>query len=282
MSIPPFLTPPPGVIAQQQENSRGTYATLDNLPLVPAPSGTALLVPGFTGSKEDFIALLAPLAERGVRGVALDLSGQYQTPVAGGSECSLAGFASDVWAVAGDLPRPLVLVGHSFGGLVVREAILSDPLAADGLVLIATGPGPLPEQQQQVLRRFVQVMDEHGLEAVWQAKRALDAAADRPAPPPDIDQFLTARFLSNAPGSLTAMITELCEVPDRVDELSTVAPPTVVVIGELDDAWPVEEQHDMAKRLDATVVALPATGHSPAVEDPESVADAIASLPCFS
>src|SRR3712207_7202692 len=31
--------------------------------------GTVLLVPGYTGSKEDFAPLLAPLARRGYRGV---------------------------------------------------------------------------------------------------------------------------------------------------------------------------------------------------------------------
>src|SRR4029450_14132229 len=42
--------------------------------------GTALLVAGYTGSKEDFAPLLAPLAEAGYRVVALDQRGQYESP----------------------------------------------------------------------------------------------------------------------------------------------------------------------------------------------------------
>ncbi len=281
MSIPPFLDLPSGITHQQVATDGGSYAVLDNASRLTTARGTALLVPGFTGSKEDFIALLEPLAEVGVRGVAMDLSGQYETPVADGEQCSLASFARDTWAVASSLPRPLVLVGHSFGGLVVTEAVLSDPLAVDGLVLIATGPSAIPEQQQQVLRHFADVMNGFGLEPVWQGKRAMDAAAGQPAQPAHIDEFLTRRFLANDPRSLAAMIHTLCTAEDRTEMVAAVAPPTRVVIGGNDDVWPLEEQRAMASRLDAAVVELPASGHSPAVDDPAAVVRAIASLQCF-
>ncbi len=280
MSIPPFIAPPFGVDASPIATGRGTFATLDNeAALTNGSIGSAVLVPGFTGSKEDFIALLGPLAQRRVRAVAFDLTGQYETPGPEGAEnYSLAGFAADVWAVAATVPRPLVLVGHSFGGLVVREAVLADPLAADGLALIASGPAALPDHQQALLRMFVDVMNRQGLEAVLQGKRALDAAAGVVPLPPDMEAFLTRRFLSNSGGSLQAMIETLCGISDQVDALATVAPPTAVIIGDKDDAWPPAEQRVMAERLGATLVELPGVGHSPAVDAPDAVADAIAAL----
>ena len=280
MSIPPFIAPPFGVAASPVATGRGSFAALDNeVALTDGSIGSAVLVPGFTGSKEDFIALLLPLAQRRVRAVAFDLTGQFETPGPEGVESySLAGFAADVWAVAATLPRPLVLVGHSFGALVVRDAVLADPLAADGLAIIASGPGALPQDQQAVLRMFVDVMNRQGLEAVLHGKRAMDAAAGTTAPPPDMVDFLTRRFLSNSPGSLQAMIETLCGVQDRIDTLATVAPPTAVIVGDRDDAWPPDEQRLMAQRLAATLLELPDVGHSPAVDAPEEVAEAIAAL----
>ncbi|MFL6070888.1 MAG: alpha/beta fold hydrolase [Actinomycetes bacterium] len=278
MSIPPFLAPPEGVTARTVPTALGPCAVLDNEVLVRQLQGSALLVPGFTGSKEDFIAVLAPLADRGIRALALDLAGQFESPVASGSELSLASFAAAVVEIAGSLPRPMALVGHSFGGLVVREAVLSDPRAAEGLVFIASGPAAIPARQQQVLQKLVQVMDGFGLEAVWQGKRAMDAAAGLPIPAPEIDEFLTRRFFANDPTSLTAMVDALCSAADLTDKLAAIAPRSLVIIGELDDVWPLEEQRHMASRLGATVVSLPAVGHSPAVEAPEEVANAIAAL----
>ena len=43
------------------------------------PHGTALLVPGFTGSKEDFISVLPLLAADGWRVVTYDQRGQYES-----------------------------------------------------------------------------------------------------------------------------------------------------------------------------------------------------------
>lgn len=280
VSIPPFIAPPFGVDASPIATGRGSFAALDNEAGLPNEAiGSAVLVPGFTGSKEDFIALLGPLAQRRVRAVAFDLTGQYETPGPEGAEnYSLAGFAADVWAVAATLPRPLVLVGHSFGGLVVRDAVLADPLAAEGLTIIASGPAALPDHQQALLRMFVDVMNRQGLEAVLHGKRAMEAAAGTQSQEPDVEAFLTNRFLSNSPGSLQAMIETLCGISDQIDALATVAPPTAVIVGDQDDAWPPHEQRVMAQRLGATLVELPGVGHSPAVAAPEPVASAIAAL----
>src|SRR6195952_215998 len=42
--------------------------------------GTVLMVAGYTGSKEDFAPLLAPLADAGLRVVAIDQRGQFESP----------------------------------------------------------------------------------------------------------------------------------------------------------------------------------------------------------
>ncbi|MDH5278290.1 MAG: alpha/beta hydrolase, partial [Actinomycetota bacterium] len=62
MSVPPFLEPPEGVAVTTVDTSRGAVAALRS---GPADAPLALLVPGFTGSKEDFVALLKPVGRAG-------------------------------------------------------------------------------------------------------------------------------------------------------------------------------------------------------------------------
>ena len=45
----------------------------------PADGDPVLLLPGYTGSKEDFAPLLAPLAQAGFAVTAIDLPGQYES-----------------------------------------------------------------------------------------------------------------------------------------------------------------------------------------------------------
>jgi pimeloyl-ACP methyl ester carboxylesterase len=274
VSVPPFLEPPEGVAATTVDTARGRFAALA---AGPDDRPVALLVPGFTGSKEDFIALVGPLGNAGYSVRAVDLAGQLDSPPSTDGSYSLAGFAADILAVAdGVAGRPVHLVGHSFGGLVAREAVLADPLAFASLTFVASGPERLPPGQAERLGLFAQVLAEHGLDVVWAAKQALEEQEGVPVPAdPAVADFLTRRFLASDPGSLLAMVDTLRTEPDRVDELAAVAPSTLVIVGDQDDVWPPETQRTMALRLGAGVVALPGVGHSPATEAPEATAAAL-------
>ena len=48
--------------------------------------------------------------------------------------------------------------------------------------------------------------------------------------------------------------------------------PMTVVYGENDDAWPTDEQDEMAMRLSADRVCIPGAAHSPAIEAPMTTA----------
>ena len=98
------------------------------VPDIGTPLGTVLLVPGWTGSKEDFTPLVDHLCRYGWRTVAVDQRGQYETPgPADPSAYTLAELGADVVAMSKALGGYSQLVGHSFGGLVAREAVLTDP-----------------------------------------------------------------------------------------------------------------------------------------------------------
>lgn len=251
---------------------------LAGVELSPArPRGTALLVPGFSGSKEDFGPLLPPLAAAGWRVAALDLRGQHESP---GPDDPLAytvdALAEDVLAVVDLLGAPVHLVGHSFGGLVSRRAALLRPAALASLTLMGSGPAALTGPRVDVLALLPEVLGAGGMAAIADASEALSetdpAAQDTPAP---VRQFLRRRWLTSSGPGLLAMADALRTEPDRVDALRATGLPLLVVHGEDDDAWSPALQAEMARRLDAAHEVVPQARHSPAVENPEATAKAL-------
>jgi pimeloyl-ACP methyl ester carboxylesterase len=279
VSTPPFLSLPEGAVARTLSTSRGPFAVHEALPPGGArPGRTALLVPGFTGSKEDFIAVLGLLAGAGYRVVSIDQRGQFETPGPAAPEgWTLAAFGADVLAVAAALDAgPVHLLGHSFGGLVVREAVLADPTVARSLVLLCSGPAAL-DQRAEVLGRMADGIDTVGLAPVWAITRMMELeSGSEPHQDPAVTAFLERRFMSNDPGCLAAMARILATTGDRTTELAEVAPPTLVMCGEDDDAWDPKIQQQTASQLRARFVSLPEAAHSPAAERPEVTARQLA------
>ncbi|KJY37562.1 alpha/beta hydrolase [Streptomyces sp. NRRL S-495] len=298
MSTPPFLTLPPSARALRVVTARGQFAALRAEP-AGAVRGSALLVPGFTGSKEDFIALLEPLAAAGYRVTAVDQRGQYET---GGPHDDPAAYAvnalgADVRALTGALAAeggtgPLHLLGHSFGGQVVREAVLAAaaeaaatpggaPLPWASLTLMSTGPGPIDPAEAERTRLLIDVLPTMGLEEIWQVIQQMeqnDGERARRRPSPEVAAFLHRRWLANVPQALITTGGHLVAAPDRVAELAaavTAGLPALVLSGVQDYAWPVPEQTAMAERLGARRVVVADAGHSPNAEQPAATAEAL-------
>ncbi|WP_441250370.1 alpha/beta fold hydrolase [Kitasatospora sp. McL0602] len=287
MSTPPFLVLPSCAQALRLSTARGSFAAHLAEPAGPA-KGTALLVPGFTGSKEDFIALLEPLALAGYRVVAVDQRGQYETGGPADQAAYAVGeLAEDVLALTAALRGPggpgelggdglLHLLGHSFGGQVVREAVLraGGELPWSSLTLLSTGPGAIDPSEAARTKLLVDALASMDLESIWQIMQQMDEGA--PALRPEIADFLHRRWLANLPEALIAMGSHLISAPDRVGELAAVPLPKLVLSGIRDYAWPVEEQSAMAERLGADRVVIVDAAHSPNAEQPAETAAALA------
>jgi pimeloyl-ACP methyl ester carboxylesterase len=241
-----------------------------------AVRGRALLVPGYTGSKEDFLHLLPRLADRGWESCAVDQRGQWESPMPDDPALyTVDALAEAVLEAAREVGPPLHLVGHSFGGIVVRDAVIKDPKVACTLTLLGSGPAALGGQRAEVLKFLRPVLAQGGIEAVWQASEVVAAADPRRR---DVDayvkEFLRARFLAQRPVPLTAMADAMLSEPDRVDELRTAYDgPLLVAHGESDDAWTPRQQLLMAQRLGAGYSVIEGSVHSPAAENPEHTAD---------
>ena len=240
------------------------------------PLSTVLLVPGYTGSKEDFRLLLDPLADAGHRVVALDQRGQFQSPGTDDpSDYTTRALAGDLLAVVDRLGGPVHLVGHSFAGLVARAAVIERPSAFRSLVLMGSGPAGLTGPRVDVLP-LMRPLAEQGMPAVVAAVDAMNADDRRwLALDASVQCFLRDRMLASSARGLLGMADALTGEPDRVDELRATGVPVLVLHGEADDAWTPAQQTEMAQRLSAAHAVVPDAAHSPAVENVEATAKAM-------
>lgn len=257
-----------------------TTAAIESAAAGSAAPVTVLFVPGYTGSKEDFLPLLRPLAAAGYRSVAIDQRGQYESAWAKDEDgYSIDALAADVCDLAAQLRangQALHLVGHSFGGLVTRAAVLAEPALFSSFTLMGSGPGPLPGLRRAVLDAGEAVLAEQGMQGLW-AQMAARAQADPSlvTASPALREFLRTRFLANDPVGLRVMGETLRHVLDRTAELAGIALAKLVLHGVRDDAWPPAVQADMALQLAAFYVVITDAAHSPAVENPAETARAL-------
>src|SRR4051794_7649035 len=240
----------------------------------PADGATVLLVAGYTGTKEDFAPLLRPLCGAGYRAVALDQRGQYESPGPDDPAAyTVADLAVDLLTVGRVLRSensgPLHLVGHSFGGLVARAAVLAEPTLFTSLTLLGSGPSKLVGPRAVVLEYMRPLLAEGGVVAVHHAMEQLAMTDPKAlAVPAPTRAFLSRRFLANSAAGLQGMAEAMTTEPDRVAELAATGVPVLVAHGAADDAWAPAAQADMAIRLGARHEVIPGSIHSPAIENP--------------
>ncbi|ELS56269.1 alpha/beta fold hydrolase [Streptomyces viridochromogenes] len=281
MTTQPAFTPPPNARAYPLHTSRGTFAVVDS-PAAPgvAPRGTALLLPGFTGSKEDFTLMHEPLAARGYRTVAVDGRGQHESdgPEHDESAYAQGELARDVLAQAAALGAPLHLLGHSLGGQIARAAVLLDPSPFRSLTLMASGPAQISDSQQQRVKLLRDALAVMNMAETWEAILAMGPPEEVGGPARGIGgpELLRRRWLGTKPAQLLATGRQLCTEPDRVDELAAVSLPFHVLSGASDDTWPVPVLDDMAVRLNARRTVIPGAEHSPNADRPLHTAQACA------
>ncbi|MGW5254531.1 alpha/beta fold hydrolase [Streptomyces sp. NPDC004012] len=284
MSRPPSFVPPPGVRAHRLATERGEFAVLMADAATSRVKGTALLLPGFTGSKEDFIVVQPLLAAAGYRTVAVDGRGQYESPGPRDDEGPYAQseLARDVLAQAHALGAPVHLLGHSLGGQIARAAVLLDASPFVSLTLMASGPAEISVPQQLRVKQLREALTLLDMAQVWDAIQAMDPPGEADAS--DIDEGLAdgedlrRRWLANSPAQLLATGRQLCEEPDRVAELAAVGLPVHVLSGDRDDTWPIPLLDDMAARLGARRTVVPHAEHSPNTDRPEPTAEALAAF----
>ena len=302
MSTPTSLELPDGVRRTTIRTARGAFAALEAMPgSGVCERDAALLVPGYTGSKEDFLAILDLLADDSRHVIAIDMRGQFETASAENpAGYAAAALGADILAIM-HTTGARHLVGHSYGGLIGREAVLAGTGAEfASFTLMSSGPGALTGPRAKDLRAMLAILGvsdgggmgggpgggradggrpdkaalRAGIAELWRAH--LEPQAITAGVSGDIVAFLGRRMLGNDPDGLVVMAAHMLAAPDRTAELARLDQlPMLVIYGENDNSWSPAAQENMARRLGARRLCIPAAVHSPAVEAPATTASAL-------
>ena len=253
---------------------------VDGTPAISAASAPgaagenrALLVPGYTGSKEDYSTVLPFLGEAGWDVLAYSQRGQGGSAApAGLGAYGMSDFVGDLIAVAeawaGTSGR-VHLVGHSFGGIVARVAVVKRPDLFASVTLFCSGRAvydwmntlpildPLPTgpgARQQVLRTYFPDMnfDEPGVGwAEFQRIRALDTASE----------------------NLVGIARILSQLRPDTPALAATGVPVHVLYGDQDEIWPPSWYAEEAADLGARESIIRGGTHSPQLQFPQQWAE---------
>ncbi|WP_018296519.1 alpha/beta fold hydrolase [Corynebacterium lubricantis] len=138
---------------------------------------TVVYIHGFTLAAESYYQQVDALREMDVRQVLVDLRGHGQTGAVRPELCSVDLAADDVWAViqARNVSGPVILVGHSLGGLVALSLSrrYSGKFNLAGLVMINSSVEELADQG------VPQILATPTADAVYKAVETSPVEADK-------------------------------------------------------------------------------------------------------
>lgn len=265
-----WTIPPTGAERGWVDAPSGRLATLS---AGDASAPLVLLVPGVTGSKEDFALMLPLLAEAGYRAVSYDMAGQYESAGAGPENLTPPRrrydhdlFVDDLIFLLDAAPGPAHVLGYSFAGTVAQMAYARSPERFASLTLLSCPPEP--GQGFRGVKRIgpISHFTTGRIGAalmIWGVRRNFTRV------PPGRLAFVRHRFAFTRRSAVADIIALMKRSPDLRPLLATSSIPKLVAIGE-HDLWPLSLHADFAAAIGAELATYP-TGHSPCETAPHEL-----------
>lgn len=230
----------------------------------------AVLLPGATGSKEDFVLLAPLLARAGYYVESYDLAGQYESAAAGPPEHGVYDYAlyvADLIAFLEAGRAPVHVLGYSFAGIVAQLALAERPELFATLTLL--GAPPQPGQAFRGVRwigPLSHLLTAHQIAAliIWGIVANLNAA------PPGRLALVRMRFRYTSRRSVDDIVRLMKNTPDLREVVAASGIPVLVAVGS-GDLWPPRLHRDLADRIGAELRVY-RTGHSPCETTPHQLA----------
>jgi pimeloyl-ACP methyl ester carboxylesterase len=261
---------PGGVSASRFAAPSGALATIE---AGERGRPRVVLVPGVTGSKEDFVLMMPSLAEAGFHVLAYDMAGQYESADAGPENLDPPAqhydhdlFVNDLIAVLESTPGPAHVLGYSFAGTVAQLALARRPELFRSLTLLSA-----PPQSGQGFRGVKRIGWISGLTTgrVGAALMIWGVEQNFVHVPPGRLAFVRDRFLLTRRSSVADIISLMKHAPDLDAMLLANPIPKLVAVGE-HDLWPLQLHREFATAIGATLAVYP-TGHSPCETSPHQL-----------
>lgn len=238
-----------------------------------------LLVHGHVGAKEDFTPWLDRLADRGWHAVAPDLRGHGASDKpAGEDRYTLALLASDLLALVDALGwSRFTLLGHSMGGMVAQLIALDHGDRIEALVLMGTSHGVPDGVDAGGIELGAEIVRQGGIPLLNQVLASSGGPLDTPAGAalserdPEYRAYGERKAAGTSGDAWIGLARDIADpAGDRLERLRALAVPTLVLVGDQDQAFLAGARRLAATIPGAALHVLDGGGHSTQFEVPDA------------
>jgi pimeloyl-ACP methyl ester carboxylesterase len=168
-----------------------------------------------------------------------------------------------------DIDRAVVC-GHSMGGYIALALAAQHPERLAGLGLITSRAEADSAKKKEGRVRLAETVRAQGSSAL------AETLAPRLSHDPAVVKMAYALIAATPPAGIIGAALGMAERPDRTALMARLKVPALVVAGQEDQIVPLDDARHLAEGLEkGMLVEIPDAGHSPMLEQPQLLAEAL-------